>query len=566
MTELIINKINIMKNIIKYALFAAFVCTLTACEDMNSVNQEYLDRGESVYVARIDSVISVVGINKVWFKWWLPGDPRITKSEIRWVEGIEPKTKECPVNRSQNDSLVMETIIENFPEGSYTFEFINWDAEGHCSVSLSTTVEVIGDRYKSSLRNRPISTVTKFGNGYAALWGASDCLYSDLSYRTVNGGTVSMRLPADSAEVTPRMLLYDYDGSGLVQTTYYLHKTPIFEEIITVPAEAYTYYADISGTLTSSTTTILRSGDFDLGGEGIGFHDSNTGHDPGSGGANYRPNLGDFGSAAMDIEGDGGNIGYSNPDEWVRFTVDVVDEDYYEIDWYISVNSGNGSSCRIEVDGSAIASYPLVNNGNWSDWRYYCERNSIVPPYLYLTKGKHTVKFVWEAGGFNLNGLRIKRIDPNKILYFCPKTDWTIQVSDQHTEGGGKDKVIDGSYNSAEYWHSNYGPNVPLPHWAVIDMQKPIKVARIITLRRNNGDNRTLRYYIGNNPNADPDPYSPSWTKIAEGAYEPGSTNHSLTLEVAEPVAGRYLFLFINDSFRSPFSGICEIDVYGIVE
>jgi hypothetical protein len=382
---------------------------------MNNVNQEYLDRGEGIYIAKVDSIAFVAGLNKIWFKWWLPGDPRITKTEIRWIEGIETKTKEYVINHTQTDTLAMEIVMDNFPEGNFTFEFINWDSEGNRSISVGAMVEVPGNGYIESLRTRVITIVTKFGNGYAVVWGASNCLYSDLSYRTLNGETVSMRLPADNNDETPRLLLYDYDGSGLTQTTSYLYETPIFTDTITVPASTYTFYNDVSATVIASTATIIGAGNFDLGGEGVGFHDSNTGHDPGSNGANYRPNLGDYGSAAMDIEGDGGNIGYSNPGEWLNYTVDVQEDGYYEIDWYISVNTSSGSACHIEVDDHVFKSYPLEDNANWSDWRYYCERNGVIPPYLFLTKGKHVVKFVWEAGGFNINGLRIRTIDPDDL-------------------------------------------------------------------------------------------------------------------------------------------------------
>jgi hypothetical protein len=559
----------IMKNIIKCMILGIACMTLINCEDMNSVNQEYLDRGEGTYIAKIDSVKFDVGLNKVWLKWWLPGDPRIAKTEVRWVEGIEPKSREYILDRSQNDSLAIETVIKDFPEGNYTLEFINWDSEGNSSVSVTTMVEVIGDRYRTNLGQRPIALATKFGNGYAFVWGESDCLYSDLSYRTHDGETVRMRLPADnpdSAIITPRMYLYDYDGSGLYQTTYYARKTAIFSDTVIVPESPDTYVLDVLGTLTASETTILGPGNFDLGGEGIGFHDSDRNHD-GSGGVNYRPNLGDFESAAVDIEGSGGNIGYTNAGEWLQYTIDVADDGYYEIDWNVSVNGG-GAACHIEIDDKVFDTYQMVNNGSWNDWRYYCERNGVVPVIHHFTPGKHVVKFVFNNGGFNFNGLRIRSIDPSNILVLCSKTGWTVMVSDAAPDwdGGGKNRMIDGSYDPAQFWMSQWEPEASLPHWAIIDMQEPIEVLKVVTYRRihdGGGFNNRLIYSITNDTNAATDPSSPSWTKIAEGAYGSSDPNIvSLTLEVAAPVAGRYLLLYIPDSFRPQWSAICEVDVY----
>jgi hypothetical protein len=146
----------------------------------------------------------------------------------------------------------------------------------------------------------------------------------------------------------------------------------------------------------------------------------------------------------------------------------------------------------------------------------------------------------------------------------CSKAGWTVEVSDSHPDGGGKDKIIDNSYNGSEYWRSQYGPDQPLPHWAIIDMKTPIKIGKIVTLRRSTSDTKTLIYSIGDEFNTNPN--ASSWTKIAEGAYELGASNHNLTLDVTEDIPGRYLMLYLPDSFNSPYTSICEIDVYGIVE
>jgi uncharacterized protein YjdB len=40
-------------------------------------------------------------------------------------------------------------------------------------------------------------------------------------------------------------------------------------------------------------------------------------------------------------------------------------------------------------------------------------------------------------------------------LYKCDKTEWqVIAISDQDTQGGGKDAMIDGDYSNNGYWHS----------------------------------------------------------------------------------------------------------------
>jgi hypothetical protein len=214
-------------------------------------------------------------------------------------------------------------------------------------------------------RVRTVDVVTKFGNGYAIALGTVERLsYSDIFYKNGQGEEVSLRVPASE----PAAYLYDYDGSGFSQKACYI---PSGQELDIFSTEKIPYtgkVGDVSVTITSSSPAIFKSGHFDLGGEGVGFHDSNASHDPGSGGANFRKNLGDYLSNAMDIESDAGVIGYTNNGEWLMYTVDVRDEGDYEIDWYISVNGG-GAACHVEVDGISSDVYDLVNNSNWSDWR-----------------------------------------------------------------------------------------------------------------------------------------------------------------------------------------------------
>jgi hypothetical protein len=143
----------------------------------------------------------------------------------------------------------------------------------------------------------------------------------------------------------------------------------------------------------------------------------------------------------------------------------------------------------------------------------------------------------------------------------CDKTWWSVEVSDETaSDGGGKDRIIDGSTTTG-YWHSQWSPtNAPCPHWAIIDMQEPLIVARTVTARRTNGDTKTVQYFVGDSPDADAD----TWVKVAEGAYASTGASHTLTLNVTKTVSGRYLKLVLPDSFRNPFTGIVEVDVYEI--
>jgi hypothetical protein len=359
--------------------------------------------GESV--TELPVTVTVPTVNKVTGR---PGNKRaaleleITNDRVKTVKITRKDNGQSQETDINFESGTITVYYTGLNEGRYSFEVVCFDRYDNESVPVELSVQVYGADYQNTLNVRPVRVVTKFGNGYAIGLGATSGMYSELFYRNKQGVDVVKKAPVQDEAV----YLYDYDGSGFSQITYYLPETASVDTFRTEKIAYTGPVGDKSVTLTSSAPAIINPGDFDLGGDGIGFHDSNTNHDPGSGGANYRPNLGDYLSAAMDIEGDGGNIGYTNGDEWLAYTVHVQDEGDYAVDWYISVNGG-GAQCHIEVDDVPSGIYPMENNSNWSDWRYYCERNGVDPPVFHFTAGEHKIKFYFNSGNFNYNGLRV---------------------------------------------------------------------------------------------------------------------------------------------------------------
>jgi hypothetical protein len=153
-------------------------------------------------------------------------------------------------------------------------------------------------------------------------------------------------------------------------------------------------------------------------------------------------------------------------------------------------------------------------------------------------------------------------------LVRADKIGWEVlQVSDEVSDGGGKDALIDNNRSNSNFWHSNYNTNPPCPHWAVVDMKNPVEIARLVTQRRAvelwdgqapAGDTKTVEYYIGD----EPDPESATWKKIAVAAFLELRSNHVDTTDVATPFSGRYLKVVATESNRSELISIVEVDVY----
>jgi hypothetical protein len=142
------------------------------------------------------------------------------------------------------------------------------------------------------------------------------------------------------------------------------------------------------------------------------------------------------------------------------------------------------------------------------------------------------------------------------IVRMFDKSTWTITAfSDEHSSYR-VGNIIDGN-TTGGFWHSNYNPVAPLPHWAVIDMQSPRNITKIDTYRRTGGDTKTVQYFISD----DPDPNSSSWVQIAEGN---DWIDHVQTHDVSNVTTNkRYLKIRLPDSNREEYTNIMEVNVFG---
>lgn len=157
--------------------------SMIRCDDMNSIHEKYYDLGEDIYTGVVDSLKSFSGYEKIKFNWEINADPRITKSVIFWNNRADSIVVD--VNRTQSGRLPMTYNISSIAEGSYVFEFITRDDEGHFSLPTEIVVEVYGDSYIESLKNRSIASIAKQADGSMLIeW--DDIASTTVQYVTVN--------------------------------------------------------------------------------------------------------------------------------------------------------------------------------------------------------------------------------------------------------------------------------------------------------------------------------------------------------------------------------------------
>ncbi len=145
------------------------------------------------------------------------------------------------------------------------------------------------------------------------------------------------------------------------------------------------------GTAASIPGTV-EAENFDLGGEGLAYHDTTVNNN----GGQYRLTEG------VDIEtctdtGGGYDISFTAAGEWMKYTVNVAAATTYQANFRVA-SANTGATFHLEDASGNNLSGPIAvpNTGGWATW-------TIVTKNITLPAGQQVLKVVEDTGGFNFN-------------------------------------------------------------------------------------------------------------------------------------------------------------------
>lgn len=180
----------------------------------------------------------------------------------------------------------------------------------------------------------------------------------------------------------PQQMVIDYvrayTDENLVVDTEGIKKRAEFRKA-NGPKYAWPGPFKIPGTITAA--------DFNLDGEGKGYHDTDDKNE----GGQYRPKEG------VDVGASGGDprysIGWTKAGEWLAYDIDVKLGGTYQIKASVA-SEGEGGTFHLEVDGTPVGDTVAVpNTGGWTTWK------SILMGDARLYEGKHTLKVRMDSNG-----------------------------------------------------------------------------------------------------------------------------------------------------------------------
>ena len=135
---------------------------------------------------------------------------------------------------------------------------------------------------------------------------------------------------------------------------------------------------------------VIEAEDFDLGGEGIGYHDEDSANQ----GGQYRPEEGVDISITEDGAGSQYQVDWTTSGEWLQYTVEVLDTGIYTIiirEGLVNYATGNGVF-HLEMDGVNITGELQTYTGVFW-WQGY---STVTVPDVPLVQGVHELRLVMD--------------------------------------------------------------------------------------------------------------------------------------------------------------------------
>lgn len=142
----------------------------------------------------------------------------------------------------------------------------------------------------------------------------------------------------------------------------------------------------------------VENEDFDKGGEGLAYHDTDSDN---KGGA-YRPHDGVDLDNCTDTEG-GYYVGWTAAGEWLNYTVAAASAGTYTVDFLVSA-AGDGGTLHLEDAHGKNLTGPVTvpSTGDWQKW-------AMVRATLTLPAGRQVLKLVEDSDGYDLNRMTFAR-------------------------------------------------------------------------------------------------------------------------------------------------------------
>mmetsp|Transcript_2568 Transcript_2568/g.8611 ORF Transcript_2568/g.8611 Transcript_2568/m.8611 type:complete len:1123 (-) Transcript_2568:414-3782(-) len=148
-----------------------------------------------------------------------------------------------------------------------------------------------------------------------------------------------------------------------------------------------------------AVTSTIQAEDFDDGGQGVAYYDTDSANAGGQGRPDEAVDL----QIADDQEGGGLNVGWTATGEWLEYTVNA-DEGTYRVEARVASALADPGDLNFSLDGQDLCDVVVHGTGGWQTWQTAQSDRTVAVPVA-VVNGVLRVTIV-RGGGVNLNWFR----------------------------------------------------------------------------------------------------------------------------------------------------------------
>lgn len=192
-------KIYIMKKTSLVKLYTGLFtigCMAVGCGKMDANYANLLKGGEARYPAKPDSIRFFTGHNRAQLSWLMISAATVVQCRVYWNDRADSVTVPFKATSADGEDTV-NVIIEDIPEGSYTFQVFTYDKNGNRSILKDVGGHVFGQNYVNTLTNRQIKSAEKFTDKAKIEWfqPGESSLATEISYIDKDGASRERIIP-----------------------------------------------------------------------------------------------------------------------------------------------------------------------------------------------------------------------------------------------------------------------------------------------------------------------------------------------------------------------------------
>lgn len=171
-----------------YSLLLTLLLLPLACGRQDTVYKEFVQPGGYIYPAKPLNLTAVSGYQRVFLQWEAPMDPSIRKTRLFW----DNYTDSLEFAYAAYEDGVLEAVVDQLDDRSYTFDVVNYDGQGNRSLATEITMVPFGESWLLSHSERSVRFARMDGeDGLITMSKSTDEMVATrFRYRTESGQTV----------------------------------------------------------------------------------------------------------------------------------------------------------------------------------------------------------------------------------------------------------------------------------------------------------------------------------------------------------------------------------------